>query len=129
MGLTSIRLGIGLAAPKGSRKDGPRVAFQLHDWEQVPLSAQALDAEGNPAAVNYAWSSSDETVVAVTDNGDGTALAVASPAEGGLGSATVSVDVTDQSDGDVISGTFEIEVIAGDAVAVNITAGTPEAKP
>jgi hypothetical protein len=129
MQLSQLRLVVGQAGPKGTRKDGPAVAFQLHDWEQVQLSAQALDAEGNPAAVNYTWASSDPTVVEVTDNGDGTALAVASPAEGGLGEATISVDVTDQSDGDVISGTFDIEVIAGDAVAVNITAGTPEAKP
>ena len=105
------------------------MAFQLRDSEQVTLSAEALDSEGNPASASVAWTSSDDTVVAVTDNGDGSALAVASPGAGGLGTATVTCDVTDTSDADVHTGTFDIEVVAGDAVTVNITAGTPEAKP
>ena len=105
------------------------MAFQLHDFEQIPLSVEALDTEGNPAAVTIAWSSSDDTVVAVTDNGDGTALAVASPGEGGLGFASVMASVTNNDDGTVLEGTFDIEVIAGDAVAVNIIAGAAVPKP
>jgi hypothetical protein len=106
------------------------VAFQLRDSQQVSISVEALDSEGNPAAVTVAFGpSTDETVVAVTDNGDGTALVVASPGAGGLGNASVPVTVTDKSDGDVISSTFDVEVIAGDAVAVNVLPGTPEDKP
>lgn len=106
------------------------MAFQLHDFEQVSLSIEALDAEGNPASATYAWSTSDDTVIAL--QGDVTAAevtAVASPGEGGLGTATVSVDVTDTSDGDVHTATFEIEVVAGDAVTFNVIAGEPEEKP
>lgn len=104
------------------------MAFQLHDFEQVTLTLEALDSEGNPAAVTTTWESSDPTVVAVTDNGDGSALAVASPGAGGLGVAMVTATVTDKSDGDVHTGTFEIEVVAGDAVSFNIVAGEPEPK-
>jgi len=125
----SIRLGIGQAQPKGKHLGGPTVTFQLRDSEQVTLTVEALDAEGNPANVTVGWSSSDETIVAVTDNGDGSALVTASPGAGGLGSATVTVTATDTSDGDVHEGTFDVEVVAGDAVTVNVTAGTPEAKP
>jgi uncharacterized protein YjdB len=126
-----IRLGVGEPRPKHIPQHfgGPTVAFQLRDSEQVTLTAEALDSEGNPANVTVAWSSSDESIVAVTDNGDGSALAVASPGAGGLGSVTVTVDVTDVSDGDVHTGTFDIEVVAGDAVTVNVAAGAPEAKP
>lgn len=104
------------------------MAFQLRDSEQVTLTVEALDSEDNPAAASVAWSSSDESIVSVTDNGDGSALVVASPGAGGLGAATVTADVTDNSDGDIHTGTFEVEVVAGDAVTVNITAGTPEPK-
>jgi hypothetical protein len=127
----TIRLGIGEPTIKRIPQHfgGPTVAFQLRDDQQVTLTAEALDAEGNPANVSTAWSSSDDTVVSITDNGDGSALAVASPGAAGLGSSTVTVDVTDASDGDVHTGTFDIEVVAGDAVTVNVVAGTPEAKP
>ena len=64
------------------------MAFQLRDSQQVTLSVEALDSEGNPAAVTTTWTTSDETIASVTDNGDGTALVVASPGEGGLGTAT-----------------------------------------
>ena len=104
------------------------MAFQLHDDEQVTLTVEALDAEGNPAAASTVFTSSDESIVSLVDNGDGTAIATASPGAGGLGAATITATVTDTSDGDEHVGTFDIEVVAGDAVTVNITAGTPEPK-
>ena len=104
------------------------MAFQLRDSEQVTLSVEALDSEGNPAAATTTWASSDDTIVAVSDNGDGTALAVASPGAAGLGTATITASVADASDGDIHDGTFDVEVVAGDVVTVNITAGTPEPK-
>ena len=96
----SITLGVGTSEPKHVHQDfgGPTVAFQLHDFEQVTLTVEALDAEGNPASVTTTFASSDETIVAITDNGDGSALAVASPGEGGLGTATITATVTDTSD-------------------------------
>jgi hypothetical protein len=99
------------------------VSFQIHDFEQVALEAEALDAEGNEANVTFAWSSSDETVVAVQDNGDGSALAIASPGEGGLGDAVITLTVTDVETGDTHTGTFDITVVAGGAVTVNVIAG------
>jgi hypothetical protein len=40
----------------------------------------------------------------------------------------VTATVTQQSSGDTLEGTFDIEVVAGDAVTVNVVAGTPEPK-
>lgn len=105
------------------------MAFQLRDSEQVKVEIEALDSEGNPANVTTAFASSDPSIVAANDNGDGSALLVASPGEGGLGTATITATVTNTDDQSVLEGTFEVEVIAGDAVAVNFIPGTPEAKP
>ena len=100
------------------------MAFQIRDDQQVQLSIEALDIEGNPAAVTTTWASSDEIVASVSADG----LVVASPGAGGLGTATITADVTDNSDGDVHTATFEIEVVAGDAVTFNIVAAAPEPK-
>jgi hypothetical protein len=107
----------------------PIMAFQLHDSEQVSIEVEALDSEGNPADATTVITSSDEAVVGCTDNGDGTALLVASPGAAGLGTSTVTATVTNKDDGVSLTGSFDVEVIAGDAVAVNIIPGTPEAKP
>jgi two-component sensor histidine kinase len=104
------------------------VAFQLRDSDQVALEVEALDSEGEPAAATTTFASSDEDIVTVRDNGDGTALAIASPGAAGLGTATVTATVTQKSSGDTLEGTFDIEVVAGDAVTVNVVAGTPEPK-
>ena len=129
--VSEISLVVGTPEPKHIRvlHGGPTVAFQLRDDQQVSLAAVALDSEDNPAAATVAWASSDDTIVAVADTGNGTALAVASPGAAGLGAAAITATVTDLSDGDQLVGTFDVEVVAGDAVTVNITAGTPEPKP
>ena len=110
------------------------MAFQIRDDQQVTLFVEALDAEGNPAGVTTTWTQDDgldgagNPVIALTDNGDGSALIVASPASGGLGLAVITASVTDNSDGDVHTATFEIEVVAGDAVTFNVVATEPEPK-
>jgi hypothetical protein len=73
------------------------VAFQLRDDQQVELTVEALDAEDNPAAATTTFASSDESIVSLRDNGDGTAIATASPGAAGLGTATVTATVTQQS--------------------------------
>jgi hypothetical protein len=128
--MRAMRLSVGTPEPKHTptHTEGPRVAFQLRDSEQVAIEVEALDSEQNPAAATTVLSSSDEDIVQVNDNGDGTALVIASPGAGGLGAATITARVTQKSTGDTIEGTFEIEVVAGDAVTVNVVPGTPEPK-
>ena len=101
------------------------MSFQLRDNQQVQLSVEALDSEGNPADVSIAWSSSDTTVASIDDDG----LVTASPGAAGLGLTFITVTATDNSDGDTHTGEFEIEVVGSDAVIVNVLAGTPETKP
>jgi hypothetical protein len=128
--MRAMRLSVGTPEPKHTptHTEGPRVAFQLRDSEQVAIEVEALDSEQNPAAATTVLSSSDESIVQVNDNGDGTALVIASPGAGGLGTATITALTTQKSTGDTLTGTFEVEVVAGDAVTVNIVPGTPEPK-
>jgi len=100
------------------------MAFTLTDSQKVGLSVSAVDAAGNPdKTAKITYTVDDASVVAITDNGDGTAEAVA----GSLGTATVTATATD-TDGASISGTLAITVTGGDATSLSIVPGTPEAK-
>lgn len=99
------------------------MAFELKDNEKVVLTAVATDVNGNPTAATLAFTSGDEAIVSLVDNGDGTAVASAA----GLGLVTVTAVATDP-DGTQVSGTLDIEVTAHfeHTVSVTITPGVPE---
>lgn len=83
-------------------------------------------ARGNAAAVqSVVFSSSNEAVLAVVDNGDGTAKA---SAVGPAGSAQLIVTAdADLGEGvKNITGTLDVEVVAGDAAIIVIEAGAPQ---
>lgn len=101
----------------------------LGDDQKVTLSISPVDAKGNPAAVDGApaWSSSDDTILAVTAAPDGmSAVAVA----GKIGDAQISVTADADMGGGTttIAGALDVSVLAGQAVAFTINAGTPEAQ-
>lgn len=91
---------------------------------QVPLSLQFTDEVGNPvpppSGTAVAYTVDDPTLINLTDNGDGTAVAAA---VGPLGTANVHVDVT--WNGFTVSGDLQIVVVAGLAERVSIVAGEP----
>ncbi len=95
--------------------------------KKVPLTPGWTDELGNPvteAPANFAvaYSVDDPTIINLTDNGDGTAVAAA---VGTLGTANVHADVT--VDGNPFAtGDLQIVVVAGLAERFNIVAGEPE---
>ncbi len=105
--------------------------MKMTSSQQVSLSVKFVDKRGNPAPVDGVpeWGSSNTDVVTLTVSEDG--LSAVAVAVGPLGSATVSV----QADADMGSGTtpvagsLDIDITAGSAVTVSITAGTPEDQP
>jgi len=104
------------------------MAFILKDGQQVQLAVELTDRDGNPVTADGApvWSSSDPSLVTVDTSG----LAVTVPGPG-LGTAIITA-VVDADLGEGVAeqtGTLDIEVVAGDAAIVNITAGTPEDRP
>lgn len=103
----------------------------LGDNQQVALGPlKAVDKAGNDAPFqNSTFVSSDPTIVAVTDNGDGTALAVAT---GLLGSATVTASAdADMGDGvtTISADPLSITVQAESATGLNMGVGVPVEKP
>lgn len=99
--------------------------FILRATQQVDLTVEVLDRRGNPAQVqNGTWSSDDDGIASVTDNGNNTATVRAT---GPVGQATV----TYQADVDLGEGvsnmtaTLDVEVVPSDAAVFNITPGVP----
>ena len=107
------------------------MSFILKDGQKVTLALEITDAEGNPAFGEGApvWESSDPSLVEVVADPDDPTQAVASTVPGpGLGTATVTAIVdADLGEGVVpVTGTLDIDVVAGDAAIVNLVAGDPE---
>lgn len=97
--------------------------------QKVALAIQPVDKYNNPAPVeNIVWATSDETVLTVAPSEDGLAAMVV--ATGKMGTAQISV-TADAKIGEGISeivGVISFDVKGGEAVALGITAGTPEPK-
>lgn len=112
----------GIAQPSTGKAD---LIMDLLADKKVPLAVEWTDEVGNateaPASATVTYTVDDPNVIALTDNGDGTAVAAA---VGVLGTATVHVEA--DVDGDLISGDLQIVVVAGLAERLNVVAGTPE---
>jgi hypothetical protein len=115
--------------------DSPMASVDILDSQLVSLAVAEVDAAGNPVSSPSpdAWSSSDATVVAVAaDPSDPTGLGAVATAVGPLGTATVTCAVTvTNPDGTTatVSGSLDVNVLAGPVSAVTITPGAPSAKP
>lgn len=102
------------------------VQMDLQADKKVTLTGGFKDEVGNavpmPAGATVAYTVDDPTIINLTDNGDGTAVAAAT---GTLGIAHVD-GVADFGDGTEVTGRLEIVVVAGDAERFEIVAGEPE---
>lgn len=99
------------------------VTMDLQADKKVELAASFTDEVGNsvptPTDAALVWSNDNDSVITLTDNGDGTATAAAT---GTLGNAVVSLTAT-FAGGGVSTGDLLISVVAGDAERVVITPG------
>ena len=119
---------VGAPKPHFRKKD---VNVILTDVQQVVLSVSFVDSLGNPATPPpgnvLAWSSSDPTIVSLTDNGDGSMTAVTT---GTLGSVVISA--ADDLEGDGVPdffGSLAIDVAGGAVTGIVITPGVPVPRP
>lgn len=102
--------------------------MQLQDDQQVTLSVSATDAAGNPVvdAGTLSFSVDDDSILTLTDNGDGTALVVTT---GTLGTATVTVSDDEDADGNAdFQGSLAIDVVTGTVTEITITPGEPSSR-
>lgn len=97
---------------------GNIMAFELKDNQEVVVTAQAVDAKGNPAAIQPGtakWTSSDETVATVTPD-PANELSASVKAVGPVGVATISLSADADPSADVdteISAAGEVAVVGG----------------
>lgn len=96
--------------------------------QKLPLSIEIKDVKGNPAKVDGApqWSLTSPDLGSLEVAADGMS-AVLSPA-GSIGSLVVQVNAdADLGEGvKNILGELPVELLAGDAVSISISAGAPE---
>ena len=101
------------------------VIMDLLADQKVALSGEFTDEVGNPvpapAGATVVYTVDDPAIIALTDNGDGTASAAAT---GTLGTANVHAEAT--FDSTVLTADLQIVVVAGLAERFTIVAGTPE---
>lgn len=106
------------------RYPGVDAAMDLKADQQVSLSIAWRDEIGNPTSApdgaTVAFTVDDANVIALTDNGDGTANAAAT---GVIGAATVHGEV--QANGRTITGDLLLTVVAGDAERFDIETSEP----
>ena len=106
------------------------MALTLTSVQQAALSISAVDAKGNPAPVeNVVYTGSDPNILVVrADPADETKATV-------LARTVGTAQVTVKADADIgegekeLMGLLDVEVVAAEAVALSITAGTPEDQP
>lgn len=100
--------------------------MDLQADKKVALTPGWTDEVGNPATgpADFAvvYTVDDPTLINLTDNGDGTAVAAAT---GTLGTANVHAEVT-VAGAPYATGDLQLVVVAGMAERFNITAGEPE---
>lgn len=113
-----------VVTPPLPRYQGADTEMDLKADQKTTLSLGWRDEMGNPvdapgdATATFTVDNSE--VIALTDNGDGTAVAAA---VGGLGSAIVHAEVA--LDGRTVTGDLLINVIAGDAERFEVEASEP----
>jgi len=110
---------------------GDHMAYKLPDDKKIKVQVSYVDAKGNPAKVedgSIVWSSSDDSIVTVTQDAIDPATAWVA-AVGPLGQAQASVTAdADLGDGvrELVT-MLDVEIVSGEAVAGTITpVGDPE---
>lgn len=120
--VTSTRVATFSHSPTG-RAD---VVMDLRADQKVTLTGQWTDEVGNPTTTpvgaTVVYTVDNATVIDLTDNGDGTAVAAAT---GTLGTANVHAVATAPGQPE-LTGDLQIVVVAGLAERFNIVAGEPE---
>ena len=100
------------------------MSYNLPDGMEVGVAVTYVDADGNPATIDgqVTWVSSNDQIATVSSTGP-QAATIAAARGGTLGTA----QITASADADLGSGTrellttFDVTIIAGEAVAGTIT--------
>lgn len=99
--------------------------YSLKDSQHVQFSVVAKDSKGNVTNAFDAvpqWGVSDPSILALSVSEDGLTADV-SPV-GPLGTAQLLFNAL--ADGKALAGSLDVQIVPGDAVSVELVAGTPQ---
>jgi len=107
-------------------------AFQMTDSQQVSCTLGYTDRRGNPTgpppgATAPQWLVDTPAVLTLAPAADGQSCVVT--AAGPLGTATVSVKVTDAQGNPLASGSLDFTIVGGAPSQMVVTPGTPTEQP
>lgn len=111
---------------RASNNPGGTSMVAIQDNQKFPLIVSALDAKGDPTTTptDVTFTSSDTTIVSISaPDANGVTWGVG----GNPGSATITGDWPDSPVGD-LKGTLAVDVTAGPAASLAISAGSPVAQ-
>jgi len=113
------------------RKRNLIMAATISASQQVKVTVEFRDKKGNPAKVDGKpeWLTDNTDVLALTPGGDGLSCVVAAAGPIGVGIVTLKADADLGSGVVEVVGTLEVNVTAGPATVVTLTAETPEEQP
>jgi hypothetical protein len=104
------------------------MAVTMRDTDKVAVAISVVDAKGNLAKLDGIpeWSVSDPAGLALTAAEDGLSCSIAAVGPLGTFQATVTCDADLGEGVKPLIGILDLEIVAGEAVAVNFQVGTPE---
>ncbi len=105
--------------------------LELTDTQQAPVALVITDKKGHPARVDGIpeWSTSDAAVATVEDVAADGMSATIKAADTGVCQITVTADADLGTGVKPITGFLDVTVNAGEAVIVELQAGTPVEQP
>ena len=107
------------------------MALILTATQQATYAVSFVDSKGNPAPVDGipVWAVADATVLALEPAADGMSCLVKALGEVGHSQLSVTADAELDEGVTQLVGVDEITVVAAQAVAANLSPGTPEEQP
>lgn len=106
------------------------MATQLTDTQQVGIQVAGADKKGFPAAIEtITFTSSDETVITVTQDSTDPSKATAKAGNPGNAQVQISADSKIGEGENVLTGAVDFVVVAGEANQLVASVGTPEEQP
>ena len=106
---------------------GDDLMLTLTSTQKAALSVTAVDAKGNPAPVeNVVFIGSDPAVAVVQTNASDPTKATVFGRTVGTMQVRVTADADIGEGEKELAGLLDVEIVAAEAVALGITAGTPE---
>lgn len=125
-----ITIGAPIEQPHLLTKEPTMSAVQLTDTQQVDVMIAGADKKGFPADVeSIAFKSNDESVATVVQDSSNPAKATIVAGSPGVTQVIPTADSKIGEGENILTGSIDVTVVAGEAAVLNATIGTPVEQP